>query len=130
MISHEHFIEQLLTEFPELQTEVLNETRAGLLHLETACFARHTQAAIDNHNVEVLQRCFCFAMRIFQDADADVKNAMYVSYLEHLNLENGKTQRAWALKMMPPLLKEGWIEIHKYLDDLFSKRNDKEADRA
>jgi hypothetical protein len=32
--------------------------------------------------------------------------------------------------MMPPLLKEGWIEIHKYLDDLFSKRNDKEADRA
>lgn len=121
MISHQQFIELLLAEFPGLRSEVQDETWAGLLHLETACFGRYTQSAIDNHDVENLRRCFDFATRIFQDADAEVKNALYVSYLENLDLEDGKAQRAWAVKMMPPLLKEGWIEINDYLDDLFSK---------
>ena len=130
MISHQQFVEQLLIEFPGLKSEVLDETWAGLLHVETACFARYTQAAIDNHDVEQVRQCFEFATRIFHDADAEVRNAIYVSYLENLNLEDGKTRRAWAVKIMPPLLNKGWIEINEYLADLFSKQDQKGTNPA
>jgi hypothetical protein len=125
MISHSQFIELLLAEFPELTSEVQYETWAGLLHLETACFARRTQKAIDNREVEYLRRCFDFATRIFQDADEEVKNAMNVSYLENLNFTDGKADRSWAFDKMSPPLKQGWIAMQKYLDDLFSKRIEK-----
>ncbi len=130
MISHPQFIERLLAEFPSLQSELSEDICAGLLHVETGCFARHTQAAIDNHDTVELRRCFDFATAAFRDADSAVKNAMYVSYLEHLNFEDGKVQRAWALTMMPPILKAGWVEINEYLDDLFSKKTNKRTDKA
>ena len=61
MISHQQFVELLLVEFPGLKNEVQDEVGAGLLHLETACFRRYTQSAIDNHDVETLRQCFDFA---------------------------------------------------------------------
>jgi hypothetical protein len=117
-MDHRQFVEPLLAEFPELTDAVADED--GLLHLEMACFARHTQAAIDDNQRETATRCIRFADRVFQHADADVKNAVYVPYLENLFLEDGRKQRAWAIELMSPRLKAGWIAINQYLDDLFA----------
>jgi hypothetical protein len=119
--THRQFVDELVREFPGLRDDVSDEIWSGLLHLETACFARYTQAVIDEENANELRRCFAFATRVFQDCAPDVKNAMYVSYLVNLNFEDGKSRRAWAIDQMPCALKAAWVEINQYLDDLFSK---------
>lgn len=83
----------------------------------------YTQAVIDEENASEVKKCFDLAYRLFRDADADLKNALYVSYLEHLNLEDGRARRAWARRLMSPLLQQGHREINDYLDDLFRKRS-------
>lgn len=120
-ISHQQFVDELFAEFPTLQKFVRDAMGNGLLHVETGCFASYTQAAIDEGNKGELARCFAFATRVFQNANPDVKNALYVSYLEQLNFKDGNSRRAWALDVMPPALKAGWIEINLYLDELFQK---------
>jgi hypothetical protein len=122
-MNHEQFVEQLLAEFPELHGEVTDEDWAGLLHLEMACFARRTQSAIDGKDRQGVSRCFEFARRVFQQADSEVKNAVYVSYLENLDFHDGKRERSWAIELMPPSLKAGWVDINQYLADLSSGKS-------
>jgi len=56
---------------------------------------------------------------MFHDADPELKNAFYLSYLEHLNLETSNGQLAH--KRMSPLLQAGYKEINEYLDKLFAE---------
>lgn len=120
---HQELLVWLNREFPELREELADETWAGLLHLEVACFARLTQQAIDNGDQQVLKRCFSLADDVFRMADAEVKNAMYVSYLEHLTFEDSrKNQRQWAFKLMPPALQAGFKEINDYMAELAKRQ--------
>lgn len=115
-ISHQQFVEQLLTEFPEIRDEVTDE--AGLLHLEMSCFARRTQKAIDEENRADLKRCFDFASRVLENADPDVENAVIVSYLENLDFRDGERNHNWAIEMMHPALKDGLDELNRHMEEL------------
>jgi hypothetical protein len=115
-IDREKLVQVLGQEFPALAEELSDEV--GLVHLEMACFARYTQLQIEGENRAELQRCFVVAGRILSSADADVENAMYVSYLEHLNLTDGKRSRAWAKALMPPKLFKGWQAIMAYNEEM------------
>ena len=44
---------------------------------------------------------FQFAERIAKTGNGDLVNALAVSFLEHLNLEDGKVPRSWAKALMP-----------------------------
>ena len=112
MISHAEFRSTLIETFPEMEADVRDED--GLLHLEMSVFSRFTQNAIDTSDVQLLDRYFEFADNLFRNADDAVKNAVYVSYLEHLNCTDGKSKRAWALKRMSPTLLAGFNDINEY----------------
>ena len=116
LLGHREFTPALIEAFPELREEVEDEVFSGLLHLEMACFARHTQAAIDAMDDERLGKCYEFADRFFRAADDELKNAFYVSYLE--NLSFGRPGGETAKSLMPPTLREGWHEIMRYLEEL------------
>jgi hypothetical protein len=116
LLGHKEFTPALIAAFPELQEEVEDEVFRGLLHLEMACFARYTQAAIDARLHERLSECYKFADRFFREADDELKNAFYVSYLENLSFSGPGGERAKSL--MPPMLLEGWNEIMRYLEEL------------
>ena len=73
---------------------------------------------IDGGNAKELERCFALATQVFMNAEPDVKNAIYVSYLENLNFYDGRKQRAWAIEIMPPALRKGWTEIIEYMAEL------------
>jgi len=55
---------------------------------------------------------------MLRDGDEDVKNALYVSYLEHLEFQDGKRARAWAKAAMPPALHEAWQSVTDYNEAL------------
>ena len=82
-------------------------------------FARFTQKAIDQGDFDTIDQCFVLAHRMFHDAESELKNAFYVSYLEnpHLDTPNGKL----AYEHMSPLLQAGYTEINEYLDNLFAE---------
>jgi hypothetical protein len=113
-MSGEEFIAALLTEFPELTDEVREDE--GLLHVQMGAFARHTEAAIARGDLASVDRCFALAHRAFHDADAPLKNALYVSYLEHLDF--GGPHGEAARSRMSALLRHGYTEIMDYLDML------------
>jgi hypothetical protein len=116
LLGHREFTPALIEAFPELREEVEDEVYSGLLHLEMACFARYTQAAIDAGDHKRLGECYEFADRFFRVADDELKNAFYVSYLE--NLSFGRPGGEGAKSLMPPTLLEGWHEIMRYLEGL------------
>lgn len=111
MISRERLVEEIVEAFPSLESDIRDETWAGLLHLEVSSFSRYTQKQIDSGDRLELKRCFELARRFLLQGDDAVKNAMYVSYLEHLNLKDEKITRSWALSGMPEPLKEGYTAI-------------------
>ena len=74
--------------------------------LEIACFARYTQLQIDKGNRAELNRCFETARKLLLYGDADVRNAVAVSYLEGLHFVDGRSKRSWALPLMPEPLAE------------------------
>jgi hypothetical protein len=118
---HAAFVSGLKARFPELTEELEEETGAGLLHVETGCFAQYAQAAVDRGDRVVVERCWAFANVVFCDCTPDVENALYVSFLEHLDFVDQSTKRRWALELMPETLRKGWHEMQRYLDDLLSK---------
>lgn len=96
----------LRAEFPELTDELNDEVWRGLLHLETACFARLVQSAIDSGERSRVVRCFEFARQWWGTGDEDVQNALAVSCIEHLTFSDGMVQRSWAFELLPPALQE------------------------
>ena len=94
------FMRELREEFPPLRKDLDQEGWAGFLYLETGSFARYAQHAIDEHDTALVRRCFDFADRAARDGDDQVQNAIGVSFLEHLNLQDGKVPREWAWELL------------------------------
>ena len=116
-LSGNDFINDLVQTFPDLKEEI--EEWNGLLHVQMGVFARITQEAVEYGDISKIDQCFALAHRMFHDADPELKNALYVSYLENLdfNSPNGQLART----RMSNLLKAGYKEINDYLDKLFEK---------
>ena len=100
----EEFIAAARIEFPELSS-ILDED-AGLFYLQVGSLARCTQAAIDDGHREEVKRQFEFVRKADLAGDREVQNALGVSYLEHLNFQDGKRHRSWAWDLLPEPLKE------------------------
>ena len=113
MIDRQQLVEAVVSAFPSVEADIRDETWAGLVHLEASSFARYTQQQIESGNRSELRRCFELAKQLLLDGDDDVKNAMAASYLEHLNLQDQKRRRSWALAEMPEPLRHEYEALHR-----------------
>lgn len=111
MIDRQQLVEIIVQHFPSIEKDVRDETWAGLVHLEVSSFARYTQQQIDSGDRKELRCCFELAKEFILEGTDDVKNAMGVSYAEHLNLRNERRQRSWALEEMPAVLRRVYEEF-------------------
>ena len=111
MINRQGMVEMLIEEFPGLEEDITDENWAGLVHLEASSFARYTQRQVDQGDKVELKRCFEVARKLVLEGDESIENAMHVSYLEHLNLRDGKIARSWALDLLPEPLSSGYSLI-------------------
>ena len=122
-IDHTAFIELLTEHLPEVAAQI-DEYERGLLHLEMGSFARATQEAIEHGEMEEVRRHFLFADELLQQADREVENAIYVSYLENLYFEGRNSDRRKAKELLTPRLKQALQELEEYLDQLHRKSKD------
>jgi len=112
MISGEEAVSKIESEFPELAEELHDED--GLLHLQVAVFSRLAQQAIDDGDkTKFAKVCELFKF-LFLNGSPELINALNVSFLEHLNVTDGKKKRAWAYVAMPPLMKKAFEEMAEY----------------
>ena len=93
------FLREAKALFPALR-EDLNQ-QYGLLHLEMHAFCDFVQGLVDRHDETGTLKAFQFAERIAKTGNGDLVNALAVSFLEHLNLQDGKIPRSWAKALMP-----------------------------
>ncbi|MCC6738344.1 MAG: hypothetical protein IT452_04815 [Planctomycetia bacterium] len=96
------FLRDVKAEFPLLRDAV--NGWGGLLHLEMCEFARLAQAAIDAGDRATLTRTFRNAERHFVTGRPALRNAIAVSFVEHLNFTDGKVRRGWAWEALPAAL--------------------------
>jgi hypothetical protein len=118
VIDHPKFIAMLTERFPAIANSI-DDCSQGLLHLEMATLARATQAAIDQQDKDTVLQHFGFIDEVFLDANADVKNAVYVSYLENLELFGQKARSANARDLLPPRLQQALAELEEHWKKLF-----------
>jgi hypothetical protein len=113
-----HFRRSFLSEFPTLQDDF--EEWAGLLHLQISEFLAFTQAAIEAGSFGVVSRCFGIANAALIEGNDSLRNAIYVSYLEHLDFrtEGGKQ----AKQLMPTELMQGRNDILDYNEQLLGRK--------
>lgn len=106
------FLKEAKSLFPELRGEL--NRQYGLLHLEMHVFCDFVQRLIEKGEEHRVIQAFQFAERMLRDGNSDLVNALTVSFLEHLNFEDGKVQRAWAHKLMPQSLAQQHAAIVEY----------------
>jgi hypothetical protein len=114
MISGEEAISKIEGEFPELVVVLHDEINEGLLHLQVAEFSRVAQKAIDDGDKAKLAKIYVLFKFLFLNGSPELINALNVSFLEHLNVSDGKKKRAWAYAAMPPLMKKAFDEMAEY----------------
>jgi len=96
---------------PELRADI--EEDEGLVHLifmELFCW---TESAAQGEKSDEVSKAIRLVDSIFRDCDADVKNALTVSFLENVDPENSVGQRIFDA--LTPELRSQWHELDGYM---------------
>ncbi|MGP8253747.1 MAG: hypothetical protein ACLQHF_17090 [Terracidiphilus sp.] len=107
-----------MSEFPSLQEDF--EEWEGLVHLQVSEFKDFTQSAIEARSFEVVSRCFQIATAALLEGDDNLRNAVYVSYLEDLDFRSDAGKQ--ALQLMPGELKPGRNDVLDYDEQLLGRK--------
>lgn len=104
------FINELVSVFPSIRAEVLDEDYSGLISLQIGCFKRFTQKAIDSNDLGTVKQCFDFVEANIGNVEHKIENALYISYLGKLNIpKNSRVE-----KLLPKRLRNALIDLNAY----------------
>jgi hypothetical protein len=106
-------------EFPELREE-FDDHGNDLLHLQMMEFQIFTQNAIEARSSDVVRKSFEIIATGLKGGDTALLNAIYVSFLEHLDFRSEAGKEAFLL--MPDELKKGRYKILDYNDKLLGRK--------
>ena len=106
-LSSKDFERLVLQEFPSLRDDFTEWQ--GLLHLQVMEFVTFTEKAAATGQSAIVQACLRLADQFMREGDPEVRNAMYVSFLESLPRQ-GDVHLILRSAMSPTLCK-GWDDI-------------------
>jgi hypothetical protein len=106
-------------EFPQLRDE-LDYWEDDLPHLQMEEFLNFTQEAIEARSFDAVRKSFEIATIALKGGDDALLNAIYVSFLEQLDLRSDAGKE--ALLLMPAELKKGRYEILDYDENLLGRK--------
>lgn len=98
------FLKELKETFPQLRAPI--NAQYGLLHLEIHVFADFVQHAIAEGDRETVRLSLMMAERYFRGGSAHLSNAIFVSFLEHLDLREAR----WAWDLLGQSLKQAYLQ--------------------
>ncbi len=116
-VDHARFVSMLAEQFPAIDADI-DECRRGLLHCEMGAFALATQAAISAEDAATVREHFSFIDDVYRQATPEVKNAVYVSYLEHLSFDGRHGKRIGARELLSAQLQTALREVEGYWAEL------------
>ena len=108
------FCELALNAFPSLREDF--EEWDGLIHLQIAELADFTQRAIKDGSFETVSKCFQIATVALLEGNKALRNAICVSYLEHLDFRSEAGKQ--AKKLMPDVLNQRRNDLLDYNEQL------------
>ena len=106
-------------EFPQLRDE-LEYWEDDLPHVQVGEFLDFTQKAIETRSFDVVRKSFEIATTALKSGDDTLLNAIYVSFLEHLDFRSDAGKEAFLL--IPAELKRGRYEILDYDEKLLGRK--------
>jgi len=87
---------------------------AGLIHLQVSCLASYANDCLATARVDEVARVITLFHDTVERVDNSTKNALYVSFLEHLNFE-GETENAkTACQLLVPHYRQSWQQLRTY----------------
>jgi hypothetical protein len=117
MATAREFIAAALVELPEARDAA--EYFEGLPHVQTIALADIAQRAKGAGDWGKYRQVLDVVDRFFQDADDELRNVIYVSFLEHLDFIGPRGAQAWPL--LSPRLQEAWKDIIEYNEQLLGR---------
>ena len=112
--THADFLRLAVAEFPALRAEF--DEDAGLLHLQMHAVTRLAQRAKGEGDWDAYARCVRLAAELWRRPDAALRNALNVSFLEHLDFDGPRGPDAW--RRLTAELQEGWRAMRAYNERL------------
>ena len=112
------FQKLVLDEFPVLREDF--EAWDDLVHLQVMEFLRFTQAAIEARSFDVVSKCFEIANAALIQGNDGLRNAICVSYLEHLDLRSDAGKE--AARLMPAELERARNHVFDYVEQLIGRK--------
>ena len=117
-IDHARFMAMLTERFPAIANSI-DDCSHGLLHPEMGTLASATQAAIDQCDKATILQHFAFVDEVFRDANAEVENAVYVSYLENLRFDGRTAGPTNARELLPTRLRQALAKLDAHWEKMF-----------
>ncbi len=99
------FVHHVALHLPDV-SERIAEDDFGVLHLEMGAMKLATQDAIRHHELHTVRRHFAFIAYLYEHADNALYNAILVSYLEALFMDETAPAYENARSLLPPSLAE------------------------
>jgi hypothetical protein len=109
--SHADFVHLALAEFPSLREEF--EDDPALLHLQMHAFERLVSQAKGEGDWVTYGRAMQLAHELWRRPDAELLNALNVSFLEHLDFNGSTGAEAW--RHLSPELQDGWRVMNEHM---------------
>ena len=105
-ITTDEFLKYLVEYFPKIREDVLDPSNEGLIHLQISELARYANDCTNAKEFNELKRTIDFFEVTIDKVDSITGNALYVSFLEHLEFRGfNKTEIKRYLK---PKYYETW----------------------
>jgi hypothetical protein len=112
-LSQADFLQLLIMHFPSLEADVLDD--AGLIHLQVASLARYANDCLTMARLDELQRVFEFFHQTIEKVDSATENALYVSFLEHVEMGGDAFINQEARKLLKSEYLITWEGLQNWL---------------
>ena len=110
----ENFVNDLITTFPEIKEEVLDEDYEGLITLQIGCFMRFINNAIKANDWVLIKKCMDFIQENINIVDKRIENSLVISCLGKLKIPKGSQVEG----LIPKELKSIMETLEAYYDSM------------
>ena len=112
MTNSARYLGLVIAAFPQLRETLASEEG---IYLKTHSFVDFANSAISRGDWSTLGKCYELVDRVLrEDPDDEVYNAIYVSFIEHLDFYSDPEKGGNAKKMLTPRLLAAWKELEEH----------------
>lgn len=104
------FIAALVSQFPAVKEEILDENYSFSINLQMGCLKRFVQGAIDNGEEETAQDVFSFIESMIGTVTQEVESAIHIAFLGHLDFSKRPAYKG----LLKGALKSGLDAMERY----------------